>query len=169
VVWKRQVLVLANVTATSGELVDALGRRAAREPVAYTLLIPATPLRGGRSAAAAQLSEALARMREDGLEVEGLVGDGDAMVAIIEAWDPKRYDEIILSTLPISLSKWLHADLPRRIERHTGALVTHVIAQPAKPAPALLRVREPSRRGVLTPLSALAWGGREESKVLDET
>ena len=27
--------------------------------------------------------------------------------AVSEAWDPKRYDEIIVSTLPPDVSKWL--------------------------------------------------------------
>lgn len=168
-VWKRQVLVLANVTATSGELLAALSRRAERGPVAYTLLIPATRLGGGRSAAAQQLNEALERLREGGLEADGIVGDGDAMVAVAEAWDPKRYDEIILSTLPTNVSKWLHADLPRRIQRHTGALVTHVVAQPPKPGPTptMVPVRESGKSGVLTPLSSLTWGSRPERRVGD--
>ena len=51
-----------------------------------------------------------------------------------EVWDPKRYDEIVVSTLPMRFSKWLHAGLPERIERITGAPVTHVVSQPPSPA-----------------------------------
>lgn len=163
-VWKRQVLVVANVTATSSELLDALKDQAARASVAFTLIVPATPLHGGRTAAMQQLNEAVTLLRELGLEVDGSVGDGDPMVAVAEAWDPRRYDEIILSTLPTSASKWLQADLPRRIERHTGGLVTHVVAQPPKLEPKTVQIRKSENRGVMTPFSVLTWGGPPKSR-----
>lgn len=139
--WKHDVLVIASVTATSSELYDALKNRARHASVAFTLIVPATPLDGGRAAAMQRVNEAVARLREFGLEVEGRIAIGDPMVAVDEAWDPKRYDEIILSTLPANVSKWLRADLPRRIEKRTGALVTHVVAHPAKREPSMVRVR----------------------------
>ena len=162
--WKRNVLVFANVTATSGELLDVLKNRAARDSVTFTLVVPATASRGGRTAAAQQVSEAVKMLREFGLEVDGSIGDGDLMVAVVEAWDPRRYDEIIISTLPSSVSKWLRAGLPGRIEKQTGALVTHVVAQPPKPGPTIVRIREREKRGVLTPFSVLTWGARPKSR-----
>ena len=57
--WKRSFLVVANVTATSDELIDALCARAEQEPCDFTLIIPATPFGGGREAAANKLDEAL--------------------------------------------------------------------------------------------------------------
>ena len=41
--WTKSVLVVANVTATSDELLDALKAQAQREPSKFTLIIPATP------------------------------------------------------------------------------------------------------------------------------
>jgi hypothetical protein len=158
-VWKRHVLVVANLTATSRELLDALHDRATRGSVAVTLVVPASPLGGGRIAAVKQLDEAVTLLRDLGIEADGVVGDGDPMVAVVESWDPKQYDEIILSTLPASMSKWLRADLPRRVERRTGALVTHVVAQPPKLAPRSAPIPEREKLGVITPFSALAWGG----------
>ena len=157
-VYKCQMLVLANVTATSDELLDALRARAARGPIGITLIVPASASTSSRAIATQTLTEALRRMREAGLEADGRLGDGDPMVAATEAWDPKRYDEIIVSTLPTSMSKWLQADLPRRIARHTDALVTHVVAHPPRPAPRAVSVAPSERRGVLTPLSPLTWG-----------
>jgi hypothetical protein len=84
--WMHSVLVVANVTATSTELVDALKERAAAESATFSLMIPAV---GGRAAADARLGEALAHLREHGLEVDGSVGDPDPLVAVTEAWDPK--------------------------------------------------------------------------------
>ena len=49
-----------------------------------------------------------------------------------DEWDPRRYDEIVVSTLPQMVSKWLHAGLPERIERITGARVTHVVSAAAQ-------------------------------------
>jgi GABA permease len=150
-------LVVANVTAASDQLLEALTERAQREPAAFTLIVPATPFGGGRAAAHDALAAAIERLSSQGLEVEGRVGDGDPVVAVSEAWDPKSFDEIIVSTLPMRLSKWLHAGLPERIGRVTGAPVTHVISEPTRrqvevePAPA----RERSAMG---PLSVLSWG-----------
>jgi len=72
--WKRSFLVVANVTATSGELIDALKARA---PASFTLVIPATPFGGGREAAVAKLGEALEDLRAAGLEAQGTVGNAD--------------------------------------------------------------------------------------------
>jgi hypothetical protein len=156
--WKRQILVLANVTATSGELLATLRDRAAQGSVAFLLVVPATPFHGGRPAAKKQLQDTLTLLRESGLEVDGVVGGGDPLAAVVEAWDPRRYDEIIISTLPTGASKWLQADLPHRVEKRTGAIVTHVVAQPPKPPPKTVPVHAGESRGVLTPLSVLGWG-----------
>lgn len=133
--WRWHVLVVANVTAGSEELLAALKERAARQPTRFRLVIPATISGGGQRAARETLQDALARFREEGLDADGVVGHSDPVTAAIEAWDPSRYDEIIISTLPMRVSKWLHAGLPERVGRLTGALVTHVASQPTREAP----------------------------------
>ena len=50
------------------------------------------------------------------------------MDAIEETLHDEDFDEIILSTLPWSVSRWLHVDLPRRVG-HLGLPVTVVTAQ----------------------------------------
>ena len=159
-VWRSSVLVVANVTATSDELLDVLSQRAARGPARFTLIVPATVFGGGRAVAAKQLDEAVARMRDAGLEVEGRVGDADPIIAVTESWDPRRYDEIILSTLPTGLSKWLQADLPHRVAKLTGAVVMHVVSGPPKPHAEHIRVVEHENYGLLTPLAALGGAAR---------
>jgi hypothetical protein len=149
--WKRNVLVVANVTAMSTDLLDALERRAAREPTAFTLVVPATPSGGGRAAAAENLAAALEQLRAAQLEADGHVGDGNPVTAVMDEWDPGRYDEVIVSTLPIRVSKWLHAGLPERIAKLTGAPVTHVVSEPPRPAPETVAAPEHEKHGLITP------------------
>lgn len=140
--WKTSVLVVANRTAGSDELLDALRERAGRGLVRFTLLVPATPAASGdrasgRGAAALQLAGVLERLRAAGLEADGQVGDPDPIVAVHEAWDPAAFDEIVVSTLPTGASRWLALDLPRRVGRLTGVPVRHVVARERRPpAPA---------------------------------
>jgi hypothetical protein len=47
---------------------------------------------------------------------------------VVELWEPGRFDEIVVSTLPPGTSKWLEANVPQRIEQETEAPVTHVVA-----------------------------------------
>jgi hypothetical protein len=100
-------------------------------------------------------------MREAGLEAGGALGSSDPIVAVDDAWDPRRYDEIVVCTLPIPVSRWLHVGLPQRIAGLTGALVTHVIAHPTPPPSPAMPARE-RPHGNLGPLlgalSVLGWG-----------
>ena len=158
--WKRSFLVVANVTAASDELIDALRTRAKAETCSFTLVVPATPFGGGREAATGMLSEALQQLREAGLEAEGSVGNADPILAVTDAWDPKKYDEIIVSTLPMRFSKWLHAGLPERIAKLTDAPVTHVVSQPPKPEHQVAPPPASPDRS-MGPLSVLSWGARK--------
>jgi hypothetical protein len=160
--WKRSFLVVANVTATSDQLIEALKQRAERGQASFTLVIPATPFGGGRAAALQKLEEALEQLRAAGIEAEGVVGNADPILAVTDAWDPKRYDEIIVSTLPMRLSKWMRAGLPERIAKLTDAPVTHVVSHPPRPEP---EVQPPPAHPdrAMGPLSVLAWGARKDT------
>src|SRR4051794_2070190 len=131
--WQTRALVIANRTADSEELIEALEGRARSGPVAFTLLVPCGP--SGRDEARARLESAVADMRERGLEVEGSLGrDSDPIVAAHEAWDPNAMDEIVVCTLPTGVSRWMQLDLPPRIAKLTDAPVTHVVAREAQAA-----------------------------------
>jgi hypothetical protein len=154
--WKFSVLVVANVTSASDELLAALSSRSERGQCAFTLLVPATG--GGkaaREAAQVALEKALERMRGAGLEVEGMVGDADPVIAVHDVWDPRRFDEIVISTLPTGASRWLAVDLPHRVEKFTGVPVEHVVAAEPRPPVRTEPAPEPERYGVLSPLAAI--------------
>ncbi len=147
--WEFSVLVVANVTATSDELLQALRARSEQGACRFSLVMPASG-----DEARGRLEEALARMRDAGLEhVTGNVGDPDPVVAVMEAWDPMEFDEILVSTLPTGSSRWVEANLPRRLEKLTSVTVRHVISTPrtearTSPAP------KHDTHGVLSPLAA---------------
>jgi hypothetical protein len=155
--WEFHVLVVANLTATCDELIAALRERSERGACSFTLLMPRD-----RRNARERLDAALAAWRAAGLEhVAGRVGDPDPVVAAMEAWDPLRFDEIVVSTLPTGSSRWLGLDLPRRLERLTSVPVLHVVSRP----PAEVRWERPAEHetyGVLSPLAA-ALSGRKGS------
>jgi hypothetical protein len=157
--FTHSILVVAKRTADSDELLDAMRSRATEHPARFTLLVPApAPGPAGRAEAQGTVERALARLRAAGLDVEGGVGHPDPIDAVSDAWDPRRFDAVIVSTLPGAASKWLRYDVPQRIARVTGAPVTHVVASDRRaPAHSLPPAHE--RPGILAPLRVLTWGG----------
>jgi hypothetical protein len=125
--WTTKLLVVTNRTADSDELFDLLSKRAEAGPIRVTLLVP----QDQGSGEGVRLRAALDRLRAAGIEVEGMLGDTDPAVAVAETWDPRRWDEIIVVTLPAGISRWLGVDVPRRISRITDAPVTHLEAHEA--------------------------------------
>lgn len=154
--WEFSVLVVANVTADSPELIEALTERAARGRCRFTLLTPA-PVVGsaGSEAAAARLEVGLTQMKAAGLQVSGAVGDHDPIAAVRDVWDPRHFDEIVVATLPTGSSKWLQIDLPHRVAKLTDVPVKHVVAHPPSPEPPTHPRKEPEHLGVLAPFGAV--------------
>jgi hypothetical protein len=147
--WEFNVLVVANATATSDELIAALRERAERGACRFTLLMP----RNGTDTGP-RLEQALEAWRAAGLEhVSGRTGETDPIVATMEAWDPMEFDEIVVSTLPTGSSRWMGLDLPHRLEKLTSVQVLRVVSQPP---PELHWERPPEHEtyGVLSPLAA---------------
>jgi hypothetical protein len=133
-----RVLVVANRTAATPALIDAVRERAARGPAAFTLLVPHTssglhrlvdPEDQGTDEAQQTLELALPLLeRAAGSPVEGIVGDPEPLAAIQDALNVHGYDELIISTLPQRFSRWLKLDLPSKAAG-LGLPVTTVTAQ----------------------------------------
>ncbi|HYH59267.1 MAG TPA: hypothetical protein VD790_08615 [Thermoleophilaceae bacterium] len=134
-----KVLVVANRTAECEELQQALTERAAKgDDVTFTLVVPSAhgfaKAAGSDDAGATEqrhVDNAVAKLRDAGLQVEGRLGDPDPVAAVQDAANAGSYDELVVSTLPTHLSKWLHIDLPRKAAHATGLPVTHVVASSA--------------------------------------
>lgn len=141
---QAHVLVVANRTAESEELLGVLRERAAEGPTRFHLVVPATPqgaswifdMNSGKPAAEHDLDGALERMRHAGLDIDGEVGDADPVAAVSDSAYAGSYDEVIVSTLPKHVSKWLHLDAARKIAHATGLPVRHVEAHSSAKAPA---------------------------------
>ncbi len=120
-----RVLVVAHKTAATKPLLDAVSDRARRGPCVFTLLVP-NPAHGlhkvvdpeDQQASEAQtvLDTALPALSEAaGSSVEGIIGDADPTAAVHDAINLRGFDEVIVSTLPARLSRWLKLDLPSKV------------------------------------------------------
>jgi hypothetical protein len=124
-----RVLVVAHKTAATPRLLDEVRARARRSPCAFTLLVPRPYWDPETDEAAATLELALPLLDEAaGGHVEGIVGDSDPFVAVQHALEQYGFDEVIVSTLPARVSRWLHRDLPHRVQS-LGLDVTVVTAK----------------------------------------
>lgn len=145
----HMVLLVADRTAALPHVSAAIRARAAEAPTAVTLLVPATPPRGGwtwdeaaaRGEARRRMNAAAASLRRAGITVATVLGDFNALEAIRDEMRRRTYDEIVISTLPTRASRWLRADLPTRVAREFSVRVTHAEAgtEPVQVAPALDR------------------------------
>jgi hypothetical protein len=153
----RRYLVVANQTLQATELRDELRQRVSAGPCSFFVIVPDTkaaqydPVAVGgvlpqpgmwwwatyyaRPAtdeeASAQARERL-RLMLDGLAVlgmpaEGDLGSGDPLAAIAKACAGRQFDEIIVTTLPQHVSRWLKADLPHQVQRRFRLPVTTII------------------------------------------
>jgi hypothetical protein len=138
---KARVLVVANRTAESPELLDGLRARAVQGPCEFTLLVPSTPhglawaadMHAGSDEAEEHRQAFVDALRAEGLNVgDAKVGDPDPLAAVSDECNFHDYDEVIVSTLPLKISKWLRVDLPRKVRAATGLPVTHVIGSEEK-------------------------------------
>lgn len=127
----QQALIVANQTLGGRELllrVEHLNNP--RGLTAFHIVVPATAGEEGDGPAAAQrrLDAAMRIIGDLGAEVTGEVGPSDPLAAVREVLSRGgSYSEIIVSTQPPGISRWLHMDLPHRIGRLTHLPVEHVI------------------------------------------
>jgi hypothetical protein len=120
-----RVLVVAHRTAATPALLDAVRARAARGPCTFTLVVPNTAHGLHRvidaedqadDQAQAVLELALPLLEEAaGGPVDGMIGDPEPLNAVQDAVNLRGFDEIIISTLPKRVSRWMRLDLPHKI------------------------------------------------------
>ena len=103
---KVRVLVVANRTAESPELLDALRARAVQGPCEFTLLVPSTPqgiawaadMHAGDEDAEQHRGAFVEELRGEGLDLkDAKVGDPDPLAAVQDETNFSDYDEVAAS------------------------------------------------------------------------
>lgn len=137
----RRYLIVANQTLAGSHLIETVRELNERGPCSFYVVVPATPPHDhawsegeARDIAHHRLERALGMLRGIGADADGEVGDERPIYAIQDVLAERQVDEIILSTLPAGISRWLKRDLPHHIEVEFELPVTHIIGQP-EPAP----------------------------------
>jgi hypothetical protein len=133
-----RVLVVANKTAATPALLDAVRERAAKGPCEFTLLVPnathglhrvVDPEDQSQGEAETTIELALPLLEAAaGTPVDAMIGVPEPLAAIQDAVNLHGFDEVIVSTLPTRVSKWLRLDLPHKVAG-LGLPVTTVTAQ----------------------------------------
>jgi cell pole-organizing protein PopZ len=147
-------LVVANQTLDSDELATLVRERSAEGPADFWLVVPATPVKDlasravpipmpvmgavstlpappseARRLAQINLDAAIEKLTAAGATVDGAVADPDPVRGVAEALNGREFDEIIVFTLPPRLSRWLHNDLPTRLQHEFHLPVTDVVVK----------------------------------------
>ena len=140
-----RVLVVANKTAATPGLIEAVRERAARGPCQFTLLVPnathglhklVDPEDQAQTEAETTIELAIPRLEEAaGGPVDSMIGVPEPLAAIQDAVNLRGFDEVIISTLPTRVSKWLRLDLPHKAAG-LGLPVTTVTARSREEIPA---------------------------------
>ena len=134
----KRVLVVANRTLCEQHLLDAVRARRDAGPVQFHLLVPASHPHGTWSDGSSEkeardrLNDILETLAIGAIPATGQIGDPNPVTAVGDLLRTERFDEIIVSTLPKGVSKWLAEGVVKRLARF-GLPVTHVLAE--MPAP----------------------------------
>jgi GABA permease len=157
VVVMRRYLVLANQTLQAAELREELRTRISAGPCSFFVLVPDTKAAQYDAAAAGgvlrqpglwwwathyarpatdeeataqarqRLSLMLAGLAEMGVTAEGDLGSPSPLEAMEKVLADHQFDEIIVTTLPRRVSRWLRSDLPHQAGRRFNLPVTTII------------------------------------------
>lgn len=121
------VLVIANQTVVSGELLERIRTRAAKGPASFLIVAPQSD-EEEHAEADRRLRLALTELRGEGIDAHGQVVHPDPYTAARHAVHDESIDEIIVSTFPGEKSGWLRRDLVERLRKDTGLPVEHVVS-----------------------------------------
>ena len=150
----RSALIVANRTVGGNDLIDAVKARLGSEPYLFHLMVPVTSsvstsialgamavdtlpidnldLPNEREKADERLKIGLDWLKGLGVTATGeVITDADTVQAVCRVVTDRAIDEVIISTLPTTLSRWLRQDLPHRIERKVSVPVTVVTSKSA--------------------------------------
>jgi len=124
-------LVVANLTATSPELLQRLEELAAEGPRRFIVVVPQEHVQGHAAGEARERMRSLVKsLRDHGIVAAGMIGDPDPYTAIMNAVQYFHISEIVISTLPEGSSKWMASKLVDRVQDATNTPVEHIESTP---------------------------------------
>lgn len=134
-----RILLVANQTLGGDEVTSWLRQRIAQDDCELHILVPSSVDPQGwvhdedsdRELAEQRLDDALDRFGVLGIPVTGEVGDSSPVGAVLDVLRTRDVDEIVVSTLPVGISRWVRLDLVHRIDRAVDVPVTHLVAAKA--------------------------------------
>jgi len=135
---EQRILVIANETVGGAPLLDEIKElvSSSEDTSKVHVVSPAlnSPLRHlasdedpARAAAQERLERSLGKLKEEGIEASGEVGDGDPLQAMEDALRTFGADEIVISTHPEGRSNWLERGLVTQARERFAVPVHHVV------------------------------------------
>jgi hypothetical protein len=131
------ILVVANETVGGRALLDEIAQRARGRKARVLVVAPALVESRLKHAlgdvdeavekARERLERSVERIRSTGVDAEGVVGDADPNLAILDALRTFDADEVIISTHPRDRSTWLEKDVVERASAEIPQPITHVV------------------------------------------
>jgi GABA permease len=139
----KRIVVLANQTMEDGALHDALHRIQGSEQAEYFVVVPANPVDTGDAeregaafvweaatrSAGQRLEQTLETLRNQGLTVDGELGDYRPLVALDKAVREFRPDHVVISTHPEDRSTWLRHGVVADAREKYDVPIQHVVAR----------------------------------------
>jgi hypothetical protein len=133
---ERRLLVIANETVGGGPLREQIEKLSEGYETKVLVVTPALNSRvrtitsdvdPAREQAQQRLDASLARLRDDGIDARGEVGDGDPLQAIEDALRTFGADQIVISTHPEGRSHWLERGVVEKAKERFAVPITHVV------------------------------------------
>jgi GABA permease len=133
---ERRLLVIANETVGGGPLRERIEKLSEGYDTTVLVVTPALNSRvrtitsdidPAREQAQQRLDASLARLRQDGIDARGEVGDGDPLQAIEDALRTFGADQIVISTHPEGRSHWLERGVVDKAKERFAVPITHVV------------------------------------------
>ncbi len=111
----RYLVVIDHTLGGTGLTWAVRGHALEEGDIEVDVIVPAG--QSETDAAQGRLDTELQALGAEGIVASGSVVQADPYEAIGEAAGRQRYDGIIIATHPSTVSRWMHHDLPRRVER----------------------------------------------------
>jgi hypothetical protein len=145
-------LIVANQTLGGDRLVARITQLLDEGAVTLRFAVPVTDAEGGQqwdypptdryipdahqiatTLAAERLQRELARLRAEGVDADGEVVAPNPVEHLRDLTTRETFDEVIVSTLPQHVSRWLRLDLPHRLARALSVPVSQIEGEEGPP------------------------------------